>query len=592
MAKILNNSLYKILSDSGYFEIPIYQRNYSWTEEDCTLFLNDIYDNYMNNKEVCQEELEYYIGNIIIFDLGGNHRIVIDGQQRITTTILILSALRTVIKNQSSSDEKNLWIKEYINQNIQYNNTNSIGYKLKLNNINNSRFLEDIIYDRTSSKPNVYNTNYLAIIKKIQEIKENDEKYEDNIIESLKKTLLVQITIKERDNPNKIFEVINTTGKKLLASDLIKNYIFFYSSKYLKRIEDFSEQYVKIQNLIGKENNIMKFFRYIVPMLGSGFKLQKEGSYKIYEDFKRLFDKSQNYKFSEIDPKNPDDIQVVLQELKKHAFIWNFINKFSSKDKKVDFFYKTFFETFGTYYSLVHQYLFDNIKLDKGTEYYIEEIFMSRILRIINHLIFSLLLLGKEEKNITRGIPNIWPNYKNDVNGEQINFEEWFEKSGKSGFKLFNKKEFRARINSTQVYTSSSKKTKYLLIGLEMFATGWEKDININPKNIEVEHIIPQACDKLTDFWFWAKEENDGNEEKTDEWIIKNLHTLPNLTITVGKLNKEMSNSSFLDKKIFMKNQSAFHLNNQINDYSKWSESELSDRGEKLTKLIVGLLEI
>ena len=217
---------------------------------------------------------------------------------------------------------------------------------------------------------------------------------------------------------------------------------------------------------------------------------------------------------------------------------------------------------------------------------------MAGILKVINRLIFSLLLLGKEEKNITRDIPNIYPKYKEEVGDSQMPFEEWFEKRDNSDIKLLDKQGFRKRINQTSVYASSSKKTKCLLIGLEMFATGWEKDIVINGDDLTIEHIIPQNYDKSTDFWVYAKEESDNDEAKADEWITKNLHTLPNLTIITGKLNGKLSNKSFAEKKVIMKDKTAFDLNNKINEYSEWRELQLRDRGDKLTNLIVGLLGI
>ncbi|MDK2819939.1 MAG: DUF262 domain-containing protein, partial [Mycoplasmataceae bacterium] len=454
MAHLKERSLYNILSESNYFEIPIYQRNYTWTKEDCVKFLNDIYNNFIDNKEIINDKnIEYYVGNVIIFDLDTDHKVVIDGQQRITTTILILCALRKVIKNDSNSQQVFDWVEDNINRYLQYKNLSSTETKIKLNNIKNGRDLEDIIYERkTVNLDSIYHINYLALIKRINEIKKINDKFGENIKSSLEKTLLVQITIKDHDNPNKMFEVINTTGKKLLPSDLIKNYIFFYSSKYPTMIKDFSSKYEEIETLIGnKESEIMKFFRYIVPILGKGFKLQREKSNEIYEDFKRLFDENEEYKFSRTSLQNPEDIDYILLELKKHAIIWNKIYNFSTKDNKINFYYKSFESTIGTYYSLVHQYLFDNILNDNNEEYKVDSLLMGGILKVICRLIFSLLLLGKEEKNITRDIPNIYPRYKEESNNGETPFSEWFENRIDSEIKLLNRKGFRKRINQTPV---------------------------------------------------------------------------------------------------------------------------------------------
>ncbi|MGL5684689.1 MAG: hypothetical protein ACRCXQ_02705 [Vagococcus fluvialis] len=138
-----------------------------------------------------------------------------------------------------------------------------------------------------------------------KELEIDNKEFADDIKKALEQTLLIEIEIADKDKPNLMFEVINTTGKKLLPADLIKNFIFFNSYKYPKNIKKFSKEYSLIEDLITdnlkntkKKNDINDFFRHVVPILGNLnktekstiFKLQSEKNNKIYYDFRRLFD--------------------------------------------------------------------------------------------------------------------------------------------------------------------------------------------------------------------------------------------------------------------------------------------------------------
>lgn len=595
MAYLKQRTLIGILNSNDYFEIPIYQRNYTWSENECIKFLGDIYENFMKNKIIISEqEIEYYVGNVIIFNFGANHDIIVDGQQRITTTILILCALRNVIKITNDKVDP-IWIEKNINSSIKYNTcnfTNSKEIKLKLNNIKNSRELEDIIEERVFKdnclKSNFYK-NVIGLEKFIKTIKKNDDNFAQNIITSLEKTLLIQVNIKKHDDPNKIFEVINTTGKKLLPSDLIKNFIFFYSTNFHNDIKNLSNKYDQLEKFTGNnDKELMSFFRYIVPILGNGLKLQAECSNAIYEDFKSLFKLVANSPFYNLNLDNIDNVHKVLDEIIKHAEIWYKISHFTTDDKKTKYLYEVFKSSFNTYYSLVHQYLLLYGKNEKG-KLIITNNCMKEIFNLIARLMFSLLLQGRPEKNITREIPNIIFMYQKEKENNQT-FINWFENRQNSDIKLLSFKDIKTYIKQSTVYVTSSKKTKLLLAGIEMVACDWEIELDFN--DFTVEHILPQNVDKESDFWLYALEQNENDELKAEEWCIRNKHTLSNLTLVKGPLNSAMSNKPLNTKKQYLHDNTILIINRKIEEYTEWKDKELDSRAAWLTEKILKLLEL
>ena len=98
--KTLNDFLDKSIS---VYQVPVYQRKYTWDEEDCEKFLLDIYNWYKKiyNDDISLDQDSYFAGSIITFTDKKNITSIVDGQQRITTTILILCALKWVLTNDN-----------------------------------------------------------------------------------------------------------------------------------------------------------------------------------------------------------------------------------------------------------------------------------------------------------------------------------------------------------------------------------------------------------------------------------------------------------------------------------------------------------
>ena len=204
------------------FVIPIYQRNYDWTEEQCKQLLEDIIEVgntpkteakmhfigsivYVCNDEYTTDEIEQYV--------------VIDGQQRITTITLLLIALYHLAQEQGDTRLAETIYEYYlVNKNAE---DDSFKIKLKATE-NNDKDLHKLLYKQTipdSAYSNIKN-NYNFFVKQIT--KENREL----IYDGFKRLLFVEIRLERgKDNAQKIFESLNSTGLDLSQADLIRNYI-------------------------------------------------------------------------------------------------------------------------------------------------------------------------------------------------------------------------------------------------------------------------------------------------------------------------------------------------------------------------------
>lgn len=586
MALIKDINLYDIFIGSSHFEIPIYQRNYMWNGKDCLKFMDDIYENYKLNKDISSTEtIDYYVGNIIIFNPEIDHMVVVDGQQRLTTSLLIYAALRNFA---ISIDEGNRnWCAQYIDPLLYCSGLNN-SVTSKMNNIKNEDFLNEILSDsRILEKNNIYYKNYLAILEYISKKYIENKNIIKDIFDSMKTTLLVRVTIKQYDNPNKLFEIINTSGKKLSAVDLIKNYIFFYSTKYPKKIRELLNLYDQIEkNLDNNDKNFISFYRYLIPILSGKhkFKLQNENSLEIYYDFKKLFDS--NCVFESFDRKNYDDVCRIVKTILEHAKIWNFIKNYKSEKSINQYYYNVFNSSFNTYYSLIHHYLWHNatqINVELTTE-------MPKILKIACHLIFSLLFSSKQEKNITRDVPNLFHNYL--LYSEELNnirFEDWLMNI-EQNLNILNKEKINQYINNANMYKISEKKCKWLLIGIEMISVNWES--KLDDKDLSIEHVMPQTIKDDSSYRKESLMANDNDLEKAEEWETMIKDTLPNLTIVTQKLNSEMQNKDFDIKKTKLYENSNLAINRKIQEYKQWNDETIRDRSKWLVDSIYKLLEI
>ncbi|GAA7178863.1 hypothetical protein HpCK102_04840 [Helicobacter pylori] len=237
-------------SQEKQFVIPIYQRVYSWEKEQCKQLWDDIIKTGGN------DQIEgHFIGSIVfvhdgIYTTSHNELLIIDGQQRLTTITLLFIALRDHL---SDEDE---FLEKFSHQKIQNRyliNSDEKGdkrFKLILSESDKDTLL--FLIDRSKRKPSEPSLKIMENFKLFEEwISKNTDKLE-TIFKGLDKLMMVEISLeRDKDNPQLIFESMNSTGKDLTQTDLIRNYILMglepekqkiFYKKYWRAMEEGFEQ--------------------------------------------------------------------------------------------------------------------------------------------------------------------------------------------------------------------------------------------------------------------------------------------------------------------------------------------------------------
>lgn len=212
------------------FFIPPYQRNYEWSEDQCKVFLDDVVKTYDSNKG--GTKAEHFFGSITFFQTEAafgqpNKLVLIDGQQRVTTTMLFLVALRDILKDES--------IVSYIDKKYLRNENvaDDTEYKIKLKQVETDweAYKNIILGDELSEKEKnsaVYR-NYRYFTSRFVELQNKGYDLGSLIERGLDKFSVITIQLQPDknpwENPQEIFESMNSLGKPLSLADLVRNYL-------------------------------------------------------------------------------------------------------------------------------------------------------------------------------------------------------------------------------------------------------------------------------------------------------------------------------------------------------------------------------
>ena len=263
------------------FVIPVYQRNYSWSAEECGKLFEDLLDSMKTGKR-------HYFGNIVFYAketnawAGYSELILIDGQQRVTTIMLLLAAIRDV---EEDGDKRAKITNTYL-----LNRNSDTKERVKLKQIESDRDIYESIINGEFDELSDSNAgrNYKTFKRLIREsgIKTDDLLNAINNLEVVALDLKLNENKERTESPQIIFESINATGKPLSTADLLRNYL-------LLGIDDSEqERYYKnywlvIEKGIG-DANISDFInKYLIMKIGDNVNKNTE-----YAEFKKYLSKN------------------------------------------------------------------------------------------------------------------------------------------------------------------------------------------------------------------------------------------------------------------------------------------------------------
>lgn len=527
------------------FRIPVYQRNYDWSESNCNRLLDDIYD-------IMHSGDKHFLGTIVFMAAksGGfalQEYIIIDGQQRLTTLMLILKALSVVA--ESVGDD----CYHEIEEQYLHNKYCDEEFKVKLKPIksDNNQFtllLEDKI-DEMDEDTHIYHNFMLC--------KERFERWAERginpsqVLDALTKLEIVEIVLtKGEDDPQVIFESINSTGLELSNADLIRNYLLMNADDQEKLYENYWLYIEKtLRNKMDYSNLDAFFMQYIV------YKTSKPvNSRQLYNSFVKLF-KDSGY-----------SQESILKELRYYAEIFGaFVYgsaKYSERINRLLYRLRVLNQT-TCYPFLLH--VFDDYH--QGV---IDEETVEKILQFILAYLLRRMVCGVPS-NTLRGL---FTYLYNRIFKVASNKQKYYETLNKFLFTVSSKDvipsagEFERALQKANIYGNNAL-CRFLLLDIE---NGDGKEI-LQAENLTIEHIMPQT---LSADWSHIRPED--HEEY--------LHTLGNLSVT--GYNSELSNKSFAEKQdIIRENSKAVILNSDVLDKESWNIATIQARAKRLAGIVM-----
>lgn len=529
------------------FIIPIYQRNYDWKIENCKQLFDDLVKVIKNKRK------SHFFGSLVsVYEPSGRNTefLVIDGQQRLTTVSLLLLAMYNLIKSgivipRDGFLDKQIY-EDFLVDKYQPEET-----RIKLKPVkNDQKAFGKLFYDVNEyiMESNL-TTNYNYFYERIQK----QEITIDELFDAICRLEIINITLNNEDNPQLIFESLNSTGLDLSEGDKIRNFILMglpskeqdeYYDKYWNRIEECTKY------------DVSSFVRDYLSIKQLAIPSQR----KIYISFKEYVEQKSI------------ETEELLKDLLAYAKRYEILLCGSTKNKALDacIYRLNRLETTVTRpFFLEVLRLYDENKLDMSE--------LSETFLITENYVFRRTICDLPANALSK----IFYTLHREITRYEGNDQEYVEKfkyallSKKERARFPNDDEFSEKFTERPVYQMNSKNKVYIMERLENYSTAEDKDVygHCDDGTYSIEHIMPQHLTPA-----WIKALGDDYEKIHETW----LHRIANLTLTA--YNSKYSNSTFEEKKS-MKNgfeDSGIRMNTYIAKKDKWTLTELEERSQYL----------
>ena len=554
-------TLNKLLNTSRQFIVPIFQRNYSWQKNQYEQLWFDIL-----RASKFKEKQNHFIGSIVYIDMGTpagrpQQLLLIDGQQRLTTISILLCAIKDYV--QKFNLETKLINLAKIKNQFLYNSDeiDEDRYKLLLNVQDKETYIK--LIDNTIFTVNKPATNIIKCYEFFYERIEDFIKQHgqiDEIYAGIFKLSLVSISLdKDSDNPQMIFESMNSTGKDLSQTDLLRNYLLMDLTPE-KQTRLYKTYWKPMEELFGEDiykNDLNKFDYFIRDFLT----LKSDTGYickinNVYENFKRYYLDNNCEKFA------------VLKDLFTYAKYYACIDLLQENDDELKLYWQEFKKLDN---HVVYPFL---LKLydDYSRQILIKEDF-KKILQVVISYLWRRAICEIPTNSLSKTFATLYQAVDKEDYVNSIIKAFVF----KSSYKRFpSDYEVREKLQTKDIYHFRLR--KYLLEALENYYH--KEPIDLNTANYTIEHIMPQNIEHNLS---WQQMLGEDWQEVHSLY----LHSLGNLTIT--GYNAEMSNKSFGEK---VNGESGFKhshlkLNESIAQCDVWNKKAIQRRTNILTDIIL-----
>ena len=552
MISVKKQNIMELLENSEkVFIIPPFQRNYEWEEIQCKELFEDI-------KLIANDKNKrHYLGNVVFYineenDLGEEY-ILIDGQQRVTTIIIFLCALRDCDENGKLP--KNIY-RNYLEHGIE---NSKFKTKLKQTLYDQDAFSALVLKESFDKNNKIFrNYDYFKELIKDEKLKTPLTK----LYKALKKIEIASIELVTKqleakddlETVQRIFEKINSTGKPLTKGDLIRNFLLL--TKNLQEQEELYKNYwLKIEKRLLSENISIFAKDYLVMKI-----FEDVNDSEVYKKFKQVFGEDGETK------------EKILKEMTKYSEYYSWIlepNKLlSTQNKKKEIIKKLIEEIkyigaidFRSLLMLLLEKMYDEKNI----------IELEKILKLLRDFLlrYRVVKVSRGGGGLTGVVTDLIK--KISTNEIECNYENIY-------FELSNSKnpsgKFPKDDEFKQALQESVDETYAKLVLSIIEKNEKPNDIPIDVSKITIEHIMPK---KLNSSW----EKDLGNDAVSIH--EKFLKSIGNQVPLSKKWNSSLSNKVFIEKRRKYIEQQ-FSITREISDFEKWGEEELIKRNKDISE--------
>lgn len=567
------------------FKIPVYQRNYSWKTNNCKQLYEDLVELDRSGGD------NHFFGSIVLVaSENGNNKIIIDGQQRITSvSLLILAAIQAVkdglLKDQDDNGQKDAW-RTFIKADCCQDSENR---NIKLVPIDDDldAYDEIVAYVESAApvknKSNFY-TNFNEFYKKFKSKKDCYFNSIDQLLSALDKFQIVVIELDSNDDPQLIFESLNSTGAQLTEVDKIRNYLLMHIPD--KDQDICYKHWEEIEKITSSDSVPDLFFMHYLAAI---------------QDYKNLVKKDKLYiKFKQAIKETNKSPKEVLAHIRQYVLYYDKCRnaKFDSEllKKKMLAILAITNVSYVFFMSFLHYA--DEQKMPDEERY--------KVISLIENFLMRRYICDKETNELKSIFCSLHSEILESINDyKTANIDLKASYSDILSYHLVHRRDLQKMptdadfVESLNKYKFNSVKNKVILrILFDYLENHNQKEKNDVLSDMSggkeaqatIEHIMPK---NLNSDWRTMLGDDCHRVHSTY------LNTLANLTLTGKNKNSELSNRAFDQKCHGFKNskgerikgykESKYRFTAQLLSYQQWTEIEIQDRAKKIGETLLDI---
>ena len=538
------------------FVIPVYQRKYTWTvKKQLVQLIKDL-------EQLIEDETkqkQHFLGTIVYLENIVEYKVersIVDGQQRLVTMFLMAHAMKSISENEYRAREiDETYLQNYAEkadsryrQRLYPSVADGEDYTI----ISEGRFDE---LNKDSNSNIVQNFLYLQA-----ELKSLVERYTfDRVLYALKRFSIVYIKLDDRDNAQQIFESINSTGERLTASDLIRNYIMMNKSNEEQTLL-YKQYWRKLEAVFDNSKGMEDFFRYYLAAMTEEY----SAKHVLYQAFKEYWHKERE---------SASDVEL-LQKLVRYSEY--FVNLYY---KKPDGKYLEVLSDFQSMESMMPA----PFVLELSEWYYFDKVISEEqyfeIINVVNGYQLRRYFNGDDTSRVSKAFPSYLKHVRKYVavhgfeNIVDIVIYVLVTRNQSNNMSLPTDKALKSNLSNVNAY--AMRLVRWLLEKIE----NRNNPATLDMSNLSIEHIMPQ-----TSTAYWEEKAGVSGEE-----YIELVNTIGNLTLVTKPDNSAAGNKDFETKKKIFEDTLHIRLNKILYGMSEWTSEAIKNRSERLIDELISM---